>query len=471
VTSSEQLRRTLAQDFQRPTYHFTSPANWMNDPNGVIQWDGGWHLFYQHNPAAAKFGLIHWGHATSDDLIHWRDLPFALTPTPGSADENGCWSGCLVDNDGVPTIVYTGARGARHETQTQCLATSRDGLLTWEKYGGNPVLSEVPAETGQTNDFRDPYVWREGKTWYLVLASRIVGVGGAALLYRSPDLIHWEYLHPLLVGSAEKTGTVWECPSFFPLGDKWVLIVAGKGGGTPFTVWYFIGEYADQRFTPESEGRLDYANFYAPYVTRDDQNRRLLLGWLTEARSEQAHLAAGWAGAHAIPRVLSLQDGQLHMQPVPELNSLRGERAEFNNIRLAGDDVTLAVEGTTLDIEAELVAVGKVGFKVACSPDGAEQTRITYDPGTGLLSVNREKTSAVDNGSDTSPNEAPHTLAPGESLKLRVLLDGSVLEVIANGRTSICSRIYPSRADSRGVRAFGQGTLTATVWQMQGIWE
>lgn len=463
-------RHKLAHDFHRPIYHFTAPANWMNDPNGVIQWGGKYHLFYQHNPERAGFGTMYWGHAVSEDMIHWQDLPFALTPTPGGPDERGCWSGCTVDNAGVPTVIYTGVRGEHYEIQTQCIATSQDRLLTWNKYRGNPVLSQIPAQSNQNYDFRDPFVWREGDTWYLILASRIKDVGGAVFLYRSPDLIHWEFLHPLLTGSIDKNGSVWECPTFFSLGDKWVLIVAGKGGNIPFTVFYFIGDYADQQFVPEVEGILDHGYFYAPLTMQDSQGRRLLWGWLREGRSEESHLAAGWAGAHAIPRELSLWNGQLHMEPVPELNAIRGARIDLSHITLSGEETPLDVQGMVLDIEAEFEVSGMVGLAVACAPDGSEQTRISYDPSAKRLIVSREH-SSLEAGNDTFPNVAPHELSPVESLRLHILLDGSTLEIIANGRTSLCSRIYPSRANSQGLRLFGQGNLkTMSIWQMSSIW-
>jgi beta-fructofuranosidase len=225
---------------------------------------------------------MHWGHAISEDLIHWGDLPIVLTPTPGGPDERGCWSGCAVNNDGVPTIIYTGVRGERYEFQTQCIATGQHQLLTWEKYSGNPVLREIPAPLRQTHDFRDPFVWREGDMWYLILASRMNDVGGVVLLYQSPDLIHWEFLHPLLTGSIDKNGDVWECPNFSPLGEKSVLIVSGKGHNLPFTVFYFVGDFSNQQFGPEAEGMLDHAYLYAPLTMRDEQGRRLLWGWLRE---------------------------------------------------------------------------------------------------------------------------------------------------------------------------------------------
>ncbi len=463
-------RRSLEHDFHRPVYHFIAPSSWMNDPNGVIHWGGEYHLFYQYHPYSPRFGLAHWGHALSEDAIHWRDLPVALSPTPGGPDETGCWSGCIVDDDGVPTAVYTGVGPQGFGQQSQCIATSQDGLLSWEKYSGNPILSEIPAISNQPYDLRDPMIWLEDDTWYMLLASRIKDRGGSVFLYRSPDLMQWEFLHPLLTGSYAKDGCVWECPCFFPLGDKWVLIVAGKGRRIPFTVFYFIGDYVDRQFTPESSGILDHAYFYAPFTMEDARGRRLLWGWLREGRSEEAHVAAGWAGCHSIPRELSLRNGQLHMTPVPELSQLRGKCAEISDIRLTGGYHDLEIQGAALDIEAELIAEGTVGLAVACAPDGGQETRVSYNPDTELLSVNRERSSRGQE-LETFAHEAPHDLAPGENLQLRILLDGSVLEIIANGRTSICSRIYPSRADSQGLRLFGKGRVkTLSVWRMRSIY-
>lgn len=463
-------RRSLEHDFHRPVYHFIAPSSWMNDPNGVIHWGGEYHLFYQYHPDRPRFGLAHWGHALSEDAINWRDLPVALSPTPGGPDETGCWSGCIVDDDGLPTAVYTGVGPQGFGQQSQCIATSQDGLLSWEKYSGNPILSEIPAISNQPYDLRDPMIWLEDDTWYMLLASRIKDRGGSVFLYRSPDLMQWEFLHPLLTGSYAKDGCVWECPCFFPLGDKWVLIVAGKGRRIPFTVFYFIGDYVDRQFTPESSGILDHAYFYAPFTMEDARGRRLLWGWLREGRSEEAHVAAGWAGCHSIPRELSLRNGQLHMTPVPELSQLRGKCAEISDIHLTGRYHDLEIQGAALDIEAELIAEGTMGLAIACAPDGSEQTRVSYNPDTELLSVNRERSSQGQE-LETFAHEAPHDLAPGENLQLRILLDGSVLEIIANGRTSICSRIYPSRADSQGLRLFGKGRVkTLSVWRMRSIY-
>lgn len=464
-TSSQTHRTTV--DFLRPTYHFTPPANWMNDPNGVIQWRGLYHFFYQHNPLEAVWGNMHWGHAVSPDLIHWEHFPIALAPTPDSPDERGCFSGCAVHN-GLPTFIYTGVRGEKYEIQTQCLAVSHDGLLTWEKDPRNPVLSEVPAVAGQTSDFRDPFVWREGDIWYMVLGSRIKDVGGAVFLYRSPNLVDWEYLHPLIVGEQSRNGLFWECPNFFPIGDKWVLLLSSNFG--PYVqVLYIIGTYENLHFTPLAEGVLDYGMIYAPLSLLDDAGRRVLFGWVRETRPDAAMREAGWSGAQSIPRILSLDaHHRLLTTPAPELLAQRGEHYHLPSAAQHGNTL-LPVEGWALDIEAtiQFQPDGLYTLTVGCSADGSEHTDIRYDVARRLLTVESFQKGAV-----ISRHEAAHPLDENESLTLRILLDGSVLEVIANQRTSLTHRLYPESRESSGLRLSYERVQihTLDIWKMASIW-
>jgi beta-fructofuranosidase len=327
------LRERLARDPHRPRYHFLPPAQWMNDPNGLIQWRGRYHLFYQHHPFGPLWANMHWGHAVSDDLVHWRHLPIALAPTPGGPDEDGVFSGCAVDDDGVPTIVYSGVRG---KDQLVCLATAADpddpDLVVWKKHPGNPVIPAHP-EGAAWVAYRDPSVWREGDAWYMVHGAGIVDVGGTALLYRAADLIEWEYLGPIHTGDLARrepiwTGSMWECPQLFPLGDRHVLLIAVwfRNPPQPSTHYtaYMTGHFDGQRFTPEQEGLLDVGALYAPQTMRDERGRRLLWGWLRETRSDAAQTAAGWSGAMTIPWLLTPRpDGALGIAPVPELEALR----------------------------------------------------------------------------------------------------------------------------------------------------
>jgi beta-fructofuranosidase len=443
----------------------------MNDPNGLIHWRGQYHMFYQHNPAAARFGPIHWGHAVSDDLAHWRDLPIALAPTPGAPDADGCWSGCIVDDGGVPSMLYTGLRDG---AQRPCLATSADDLLSWTKYAGNPVITAPPPGVSQT-EFRDHCVWKAGDTWYQVIGSSIPDVGGAALLYRSPNLRDWEYLHPLCTGDKRETGEIWECPDFFPLGAKHVLVIS------PIPLRksiYLVGTYAGQRFTPERIGEVDVGgHFYAPQTLLDEHGRRIMFGWLWEGRSQAAYEAAGWAGVMSLPRVLSLRsDGWVGFEPAPALESLRGAHRRWDAVTLASSEYFLSdIQGDCLKIVAEL-ALGDAavcGVDVLRSPDGAEYTRIAYDRARRRLEIDRRHSSSgAEDQHDVQGGDLE--LIDGEPLRLHMFVDRSVVEVFANGRACITSRVYPSRADSLGVALFAEGgaaeARAVDVWEVGSIW-
>ncbi len=419
--------------------------------------------------------------------MHWTDLPIALAPTPGGPDEDGCWSGCAVDNDGIPTLIYTGVF-----PQRQCIATSTDDLITWVKHPDNPVIA-APPDNLEASGFRDPCVWREGGMWYALIGSGIQGVGGTALLYESPDLIHWTYIHPIWIGDRDETGEMWECPDLFPIGEG-ALPPAESGGRHVLLfsaqpeflyAYYAIGIYAERKFVPEVQGIADFGGyFYAPQTLLDDRGRRIMWGWIKEGRSDEALQDAGWAGVMSLPRILFLRpDGLLGIEPAPELKALRGTHHRFTDLVLtpSAPCVLKDIRGDCLEIIAEFkpgeagdADVARVfGLKVRCSPDGVEQTRIVYDRVSGRLAVDRERSSlSADTHRDV--REAPLALGADEGLRLHIFLDRSVVEIYANGRACITSRIYPSRPDSLGVDIFasdGSVTLRAMdVWEMASIY-
>jgi beta-fructofuranosidase len=244
----EATRQKFARDHHRPAYHFVPPMNWMNDPNGLIQWKGIYHLFYQHNPLEAKWGPMHWGHATSTDLLHWEHKPVALEPTPNSADEDGCWSGVTVVQDGAPVVIYSGNSKVG---QRCCLAASSDDLQSLQKDGRNPVIPDLPAGMN-IDQYRDHCVWRVGDTWNQLIGARIKDVGGAVLLYRSQDLVDWQFIGPILVGGQHSVdplpkNAMWECPDLIPVGDKHLLVLSILTDSPQYTV-YFLGSYSDGIF-------------------------------------------------------------------------------------------------------------------------------------------------------------------------------------------------------------------------------
>ncbi len=459
-------------DFNRPTYHYLPAKNWMNDPNGVIQWKGRYHLFYQYNPHGANHANMHWGHAVSDDMAHWEELPIAISPTPDAPDRGGIFSGCIVDDEGTPRAFYTGVN-EDYSIQTQCIATGSNDLVTWETYADNPLIPAPPVEMGQTRDFRDPFVWRADDGWYMVVGSRIEGVGGAILLYRSDNLTDWIYLNPIYIGEAARTGIMFECPNFFKLDDKWVLLISSHIGHTTGTVLYFVGDFVDHKFIPQVEGVLDSGYHYASLSHEDEKGRRILWAWLREGRTVDQDIKAGWSGIQAIPRILSLDSqNRLLMTPVPEVEILRGQHHHFSAQSLT--DKQLSVSGLSLDISATFAindSADIYGMRVACSPDGKHGVTIVYDRRIETLQVQRVYAQS-DAEHDDYIQGLPHHLEGDEQLELRILLDGSAIEVIANHRTSVTSRYYPAQSDHHHVQVINPTVIASLdIWEMQSIWD
>lgn len=453
----------------RPQYHFQPLANWMNDPNGLLWWKGRYHLFYQHNPHGPESAQKHWGHAASADMVHWTHLPIALAPTPGGPDRDGCWSGCAVDDKGTPTLVYTGVH-----PQVQCIATSADGMVTWSKHAGNPVIGGPPNSLEVTG-FRDPYVWQQGDAWRMALGSGIRGRGGAVLLYQSQDLRGWDYLGLLCVGDEADSGTMWECPSFFPCGGKHILIVSA----VPMRkALYFVGTYEGNRFSPEHAGTVDLGgHLYAPQVMVDRWGRCLMWAWLWEGRGLDAQREAGWAGTMAIPRLITVaSDGTLRSEPVGGLDMLRGRNCHFEDISLSpgaahvlGEVHSDACEIVVTFAPGEAAALG---LAVRRSPEGDEQTLVELDLAKGEISVNRER-SSLDSRTGRESCSAPLG-TEGDSVQLRVFVDRSVIEVFADDAVCLASRVYPTRADADGLALIARGgkaiARSIDIWEMGSIW-
>jgi beta-fructofuranosidase len=470
----------VVPDPHRPQYHFLPPTNWMNDPNGLIQWNGKYHIFYQYNPHGPFHGTIHWGHAVSSDLVHWQHLPIALTPNPEGPDKDGCWSGCAINNNGVPTLFYTGVH-----PQVQCMATSSDdNLLTWQK-DLQPVISAPPKdiEVHAGGHIRDPFVWKENNHWYMLLGSKIEGVGGLILLYRSVDLLRWEYLHPVLTGDVNqeespRTGTMWECPNLLDFGSKRALILSPQA--TPIdhlTPIYYIGNWNTEHFEPEPPKFLVHGRyFYAAQVMRAKDGRYIMWGWIKEGRSHNQSLASGWNGVMSLPiHVSLLADGKLGLEPVKELEALRQEHYHFDHLYITPESGLLSdIQGDSLEIKLQFPPDLKTeaGIILRASIDGQDQTRIIYQPGQQQLAVHRSNPSS---DVDIDNQLVYLVLQPKEPLTLHIFLDHSVLEIFANHHTCLVSRVYPSDATSNHVGLFVQNSPvtipTLDIWKLKDIWK
>lgn len=321
----------------RLSYHFEPEKGWINDPNGLCWFQGEYHAFFQHNPFAAKWDTMHWGHAVSKDLLHWEELPIALYPDMPYENSDGCFSGSALEKDGVLYLMYTAV--SHEHGQTQCIATSRDGRH-FEKHPGNPVIPQSPVDP-QNKDFRDPKIFPYGGGYRMVCGAGVDGLG-SILLYGSEDLIHWEYKGPIF--ESRDYGPVPECPDLFPLGDKWVLMFSRMDETR--AAQFVVGQFDGESFTPESYQVVEKGNaFYAPQTFLDPQGRRILIGWMNSWEREIPEGAVR-AGALTIPREVALVDGRVRNYPVAEARHLLRDGAGL--LRAEGDSLALTHNGQVL---------------------------------------------------------------------------------------------------------------------------
>lgn len=444
-------------DPTRPIFHVAAPAQWMNDPNGPIFHKGYYHLFYQLHPYSDSDGTKYWGHVRSRDLVKWEPLPIALAPSNDKGEE-AIWSGsCTLNGLGQPMIFYTsiGLGKSAFDHAQQWAATSDDEMIYWKKSALNPVLSEALHGTTKVYDWRDPFVFHDGRKTFLVAGGHLAKQGHAAVnIYeaQNPELTQWRYRGVLFEIPGAPTA---ECPNFFNLGKQWVLFVSPYG-----KVQYFIGDFDAQscRFTARTGGFLDYGpNFYAPNTMLLDNGGRLVWGWVTGFPGGH-----GWNGCLTVPRRLSITtEGQLRQEPAPALARLRGAGASFRRRRLGDREEILALPPTnTLEILANIDMGNATSLALQLRPGtaGPKPIAIALDP-LGLT---------VDG------TKAP--LSPGvdrRKLTLRVFLDRSVLEVLANDTVWFTKTIAPLDANPVLSARCEGGTATldsVRAWPIKSIW-
>jgi beta-fructofuranosidase len=402
--------------------------------------------------------------------VHWRQQPIALAPTPGGPDSEGCFSGSAVVFRGVPTFIYTGVRNAPPDQatirdgsdklrETQLLAVAEDDdLLRWKKTP-EPIIATPPAGMKVTG-FRDPCPWREGDEWLLGVGSGERGKGGCVLLYRSRDLRHWEYLHPLIQGEPNgskaanpvDTGAMWECPDFFEMNGGHCLLYSTEGKVIWATGLYDVKTH---RFTATHRGVLDHGAYYAPKSFLAPDGRRILWGWIPERRPEEEYARAGWAGVMSLPRVLRISpQGQLEMHPAAEAEKLRGA-VERSHVSAA---TTLRRKLATLRQELR-AQVGLHGGAVTVRliQGGSAKWELKID-----VAANEIRCGEI---------EFPLPGQPWPRPELRIFLDGSAIEAFVGGREAVTSRVYglkPGEVELE-VTTAGDGSIAMEMWELAAI--
>jgi fructan beta-fructosidase len=481
----------------RPQYHFTSPKNFMNDPNGTVFYKGEYHLFYQYNPEGNVWGHMSWGHAVSKDMVHWENLPVALREAPGEymvfsgsavVDWNNssglCKSGDANDRSCLIAI-YT---AAYKDKQKQHIAYSNDGGRTWTNYSGNPVADLDAA------DFRDPSVfWYEaGKKWVMVT---VLAEKRRMVILDSPNLREWTKRSTF--GPAGDTDGQWECPDLIELPiqgtkeKKWVLIInrnpGAPAGGTG--VRYMIGNFDGATFTSEIADTpalwADWGkDFYATNTWNDmpgKDARRVWIGWFSNWQYANGEPTELWRGGQSIPRELKLRryaDGlRLVQRPIEELKSLRHESWRIENASIAEVNAKLhakGFKGDSYEVECELQAPvgGEAGFRIRKGKD--EETVVGFDAAAGQVYIDRTRSGETEFSKDFAGRHGA-TIEKKASIRLHIFVDRSSVEVFANdGERVLSERIYP-HARSDGLEIFEKGGAGKikflTLWELDSVWK
>lgn len=495
-------RRHYEGDPHRPLYHYVNPENTLNDPNGLCFWQGRWHLFYQAYPPEDP--RQHWGHAVSNNLIHWRDLPYAIYPNP----EECCFSGTtLVEAERVIAI-YHGTKVGN------MVAVAHDPLLlNWEKVTGNAVIPFAgPNDPPLPYTVFDPCIWKKDGIYYALSGGTLPhGPAGkqirANFLFRSADLATWEYLHEFVEDDHYTlVGDDGACPYFWPIGHKHMLLFYSHMSGGQ----YLLGDYdqARDKFMVTDGGLFNFgpstpAGVHAPSAAPNADGSVTVIFNMNASKP-----TAGWNQIMSLPRRLSLTDNdELRMEPTGDLASLRYNHQQIAGMTLpANQEVVLeAIQGNAMEVELVLDPKNApmVEINVLRSPGKEEFTRIAFFkqrgfryrfrvPNSTALNANsdqlknrpirHESLISLDTGYASSlpdvlsraPETAPIYLEANELLHLRVFIDRSVVEVFVNGKQCVAARVYPGRADSLGVslRAQGQAAELKALdaWQMQNIY-
>lgn len=441
----------ITNERYRLNYHVSTPSGWMNDPNGFSYYQGYYHIFYQYYPYSSERGPMHWGHYRSQDLIHWEELPIALTPD-SPEDDNGCYSGSAIEKDGRLYLIYTGnhyydVNDHSRFCQTQNVAYSDDGIH-FTKYSGNPVIAVPPADNSQ--HFRDPKVWQHGDSYYIIVGSQDKAGLGRAITYKSTDLLHWEYLGPIAVSQErDNEGYTWECPDLFSLNGQDVLLCSPQGIAAKgkkylnlYQTGYFIGkmDYHQNHFEHGAFQELDHGHdFYAAQTMLTPDNRRIVFGWLDMWHADFPEQADGWCGALTLPRELTLKNNQLYMKPVKELKQLRQEKVIDEKLMTSVKQINVSDSQhleLLLTAETENWSGNEINFVLKNKQENL--VTLTWNKGNNEVVLTRADKPAAD-------SRRYGRLRPKPNLKIQVFIDTSSIEFFINdGELVFSERYYTS---------------------------
>lgn len=475
---------------QRPLFHLTPPTGWMNDPNGFSFYKGRFHLFFQYNPYSTHWDTMHWGHAVSDDLLQWEYLPVALAPDD-PYDEMGCFSGCAVGlPDGKMMLMYTSLRyigdpvrkdapGFMDSTQivqTQSAAVG-DGI-TFEKYENNPVIPEtVLPEDISRHDFRDPKILclRDG-TYLAVAAAKGLDGYGQILMFRSRDGFSWEYWKPL-IRNYGCFGKMWECPDFFELDGKWVLIISPMEmlpveGRYPngYGCMALIGDFDESSgtFAVQKDQPLDCGiDFYAAQTLLSPDGRRIMVGWMQNWSTLAMHRDdLPWAGQMSLPRELFFKGDVLCQRPAAELAQRHVDEVHYKSVPVSSGEVSLyGVSGRMIDLDLEVCTVPGTPlyrwFSIRFAQNEIHSTRVFFFPLEGMVRLDRSNSGSR----QAVVHERVCSIGPSPDgrIRMRIILDRFSAEVFLNDGEYVMSAVIYTDLSADKVSFLAEGRTILNV--------
>ena len=464
------IEKNMVPKDRKPAFHVTAPVGWINDPNGFSEYRNKYHLFYQHHPYSDAWGPMHWGHCTSCDFIKWEDLPEALAPDE-SFDKNGCFSGSALETNEGHALVYTGViekdeNGKKSVFQNQCLAFGNGE--NYIKYDGNPVIdgNQLP-ESFSREDFRDPKIWFDDGSYYLVAGNRKGDGLGQVVLFRSPDLKSWQYV-TVLAENDGTYGTMWECPDFFELGDQHVLIVSPQDmravGNKYYNgnhVLYFLGQYnkTNCQFDYSEGVMLDFgADFYAAQTLSTNDGRRIMIAWMQSWDINIKPAEQRWNGMMTVPRELSLINGHLYQRPVRELENYLVNPIHYQNTEISGEVSLPGIKGRVLDLSAEVLSGDFKKLSIHIAHNEEYTTCFTYTPEEQSIEFDRTYSGMR---RDVVSQRKMKIDNPQSTLKLRIILDKYSAELFVNdGYQTFSATFYtPLEADEIVFKCDGKAIL------------
>jgi fructan beta-fructosidase len=485
ITQAQTPTTNPYRDQYRPQEHFSPQLHWMNDPNGMVYFDNTYHLFFQYYPGGTTWGPMHWGHAVSTDLVHWKELPIALYPDSlgyifsGSAVVDSNNTSGFGKNGKIPLVaIFThhdpkGEKAGTANFQNESLAYSLDNGSTWTKYSGNPVLKNPGIR-----DFRDPKVrwYPTEKKWVMTLATK-----DHITFYSAPDLKNWTKESEFGNGIGAHGG-VWECPDLFPLKVDgktwWVLIVnvnpGGPNGGS--ATQYFIGQFDGNEFKPSDDKTrwLDYGpDEYAGITWGNTGSRAIFLGWMSNWVYANQVPTKNWRNAMTVPRELALKqvNGELLLtsEPVKEIMSIEEKPALVSDDLLAGKLVKNLSSRYVLKFGIDRVA----DYAITLSNAVGDSLVVGYDKADNRYYINRAGSGKVDFNADfAKPAYAPR-LSTATTSELKVVVDDASIEIFADdGLTVMTSVFFPKEPFNqlRLKKSAGVTIKGLTLMPLKSIW-